>query len=1021
MIKKFAYLFLILFIIFCAAIYLLTLNLPSLCSYGLSRVIGGQATIGGISFSHKGGLFHLILNDIKLKGAVEGTIKRWELSTDITKGLHLREMAVSDFELTMSGSKGKGPSWIPAERLDIRNGTIVYDKEKIIISEVGLSGLKENNPFTFQASLKNNAWFGTLRVSGEGRYKRKLSDAELKGRIEVSGIDLSKLSSWIAGKSSVHGTFAYAKKKLAVNGPFEIDGFQLKGEAFRKPFFVEKGRGNFALTYTGGLIDLRLSDAAFKQTSLTIAIKTTFENMLHLDITSSPLNVMDVKDHIYVGGEGSKASPNILDRLKEGKVRIVKLTIDRKGALNAALELKDVMLTYGKMQFTNIEGVVAVDDKKVSVSQLRGSYKTSTFSGFTGSIPIASNESIRAKGNYSINLRDIPSLLNISGLTFRSGTTDGALEIEGSETAGYKVRGGGELRGAEVNWRKVSMSARGTYKFTNEDITFDPLTLNRGGTDMVIRGRFNRNYLGLQMKGALDVEQVSPLLSMPGKITGIAEIDLELERTGDGRLSVGGKIDLSDLEFLLPGYIRKTKGMKSAADVALIFKDPDLQIERFDFSLDVINLSVSGSVRDKKRINLDVGLDVHGIDRIAGLFFFGDGAAKGDIDFKVAVRDLILPLKKLPYMSGSIKIENGFLRLPWLPKPFTEIQLVSDFAGETFSVEVNKLRCGSSLLNRGVLRVEGLNVPRFFLTLDVERFHLFDFQDGSGFKIPVISKDSIFANTSGDLELTAKEVDIAGYTGQSAVLHAALHDRVISVPELKADALDGTIHVRDGDINLSGPLPSAQAIIRLNEVTSGLFLKSFGAKESSIEGKTTIYAHLQSAGQTLKQLGYGLNGKVAIVSTNGVIKRWNLLSKIFGLLNVYDLFRGRVDLTKDGLPYKKMGATFGVTNGVFLTKDFLIDGSSMVITGDGTLDIRNSKINGNIAVSPLITLDTTIDKIPIIRNILKKKNKGFLYAAYKVHGNLDDPEISVSFVNSIGGKTLEILRNILVLPREVFQ
>jgi len=72
-------------------------------------------------------------------------------------------------------------------------------------------------------------------------------------------------------------------------------------------------------------------------------------------------------------------------------------------------------------------------------------------------------------------------------------------------------------------------------------------------------------------------------------------------------------------------------------------------------------------------------------------------------------------------------------------------------------------------------------------------------------------------------------------------------------------------------------------------------------------------------------------------------------------------------------------------------------------------------------VSPLVAVDTIIDKVPVVRTLLKKKTSGFLYAAYDVKGPLDDPEVKVSFVDTVAGKTLELIKNLLTLPIGVFQ
>jgi uncharacterized protein YhdP len=208
----------------------------------------------------------------------------------------------------------------------------------------------------------------------------------------------------------------------------------------------------------------------------------------------------------------------------------------------------------------------------------------------------------------------------------------------------------------------------------------------------------------------------------------------------------------------------------------------------------------------------------------------------------------------------------------------------------------------------------------------------------------------------------------------------------------------------------------------VKEIRSGLFLRTFGGKAEIMDGKTTLTADLHSWGSRTREILDNINGEIIVYSRDGVIKRWNLLSKVFSILTLkfYDLFKGKMDFTKEGLPYKKMGATFIARNGVLSTDNFLIDSPSMLVTGSGNLDIKKNEVDGYLAVSPLIALDSAIDKIPILRYILKEKKKGFLYVAYDIKGKIDDPSIEVSFVNTIGGKALEILKRIFLLPTEVF-
>ncbi len=116
---------------------------------------------------------------------------------------------------------------------------------------------------------------------------------------------------------------------------------------------------------------------------------------------------------------------------------------------------------------------------------------------------------------------------------------------------------------------------------------------------------------------------------------------------------------------------------------------------------------------------------------------------------------------------------------------------------------------------------------------------------------------------------------------------------------------------------------------------------------------------------------------MAIYSRDGVIKKWKFLSKLFGVLNVYDLLKGKVNFSQEGLGYSKLGAVFTVDKGVFHTSNFLLDSPSMVLTGKGDLDFNKNEVNGTIQVAPIVALDRTIEKVPVIRNILKKRGRDF--------------------------------------------
>ncbi|OPX97889.1 MAG: putative assembly protein [Syntrophorhabdus sp. PtaB.Bin006] len=377
-------------------------------------------------------------------------------------------------------------------------------------------------------------------------------------------------------------------------------------------------------------------------------------------------------------------------------------------------------------------------------------------------------------------------------------------------------------------------------------------------------------------------------------------------------------------------------------------------------------------------------------------------------------------MQKLPDIRGFVTMNNGSIQLPWFPKPLKEADLIADFKGNVYDILIKKLTCGQSALRSGRLHVEGEEFPRLSLSLDMDRFDVADFRGKSGSKIRAIPPDGIMARTVGDVVLRAREISFSRIAGTDLRIRGTMGDRKLIISHLGMNAFGGYASIRGG-IDLSGSVPAVNMEGKVSQITGGHFLKAMGAETSVIDGEGVIVANLSAQGESSSELANTLHGQLSVYTQNGVIRKWNLLSKLFGFLNFYDLFRGKVPLTESGLTYNKMGATFQVANGVFSTNNFVLDSPSMLITGAGDVSAAKREIRGTLAVSPLVTIDRAIDKIPIVRNILREKGKGFLYGSYSVKGPIDDPYISLNFINTIGGRTIDILRNILVLPIGIFE
>jgi uncharacterized protein YhdP len=181
-------------------------------------------------------------------------------------------------------------------------------------------------------------------------------------------------------------------------------------------------------------------------------------------------------------------------------------------------------------------------------------------------------------------------------------------------------------------------------------------------------------------------------------------------------------------------------------------------------------------------------------------------------------------------------------------------------------------------------------------------------------------------------------------------------------------------------------------------------------------------AELMGEGGDSQKMKESLNGRLRFEIENGVIEKFNILSKIFSILNVSQLLKGRLpDLKTKGLPYHQMLANIYVKDGVASTDDFLVDSDAMRITLLGKVDLGKNLIDARIGVHPLVTIDTVLSHVPIAGYILTGKDKGFISYFYQVKGNLDDPKIDAIPLKSLEESSWGIIKRLLGTPLRPFQ
>jgi hypothetical protein len=253
-----------------------------------------------------------------------------------------------------------------------------------------------------------------------------------------------------------------------------------------------------------------------------------------------------------------------------------------------------------------------------------------------------------------------------------------------------------------------------------------------------------------------------------------------------------------------------------------------------------------------------------------------------------------------------------------------------------------------------------------------------------------------------------------------APLHAdvSLGDKAVSIfvkeSNLCGISLPGVSKISPETINVEfKPVVKDQA---LNATVRCLLDKTV-----SMDGNFSLHGELEAHGRS-KEIVNSLTGKLVFDASKGNFYAgyfFKTLAKIFDLLNVTELFKGKLpDLRAEGFGYHSIKANANIDNGEFILNEMIIDGTSMEIVGNGKLDLINRKVDALVLVAPLKTVDMIVKKIPLVKDIFEGS---LISVPFRIKGNMEDPKVIPLSLDAIGSGLIGIMKRTIQLPVKVIQ
>ncbi|MCK5232709.1 MAG: AsmA-like C-terminal domain-containing protein [Desulfobulbaceae bacterium] len=189
-------------------------------------------------------------------------------------------------------------------------------------------------------------------------------------------------------------------------------------------------------------------------------------------------------------------------------------------------------------------------------------------------------------------------------------------------------------------------------------------------------------------------------------------------------------------------------------------------------------------------------------------------------------------------------------------------------------------------------------------------------------------------------------------------------------------------------------------------------LPCLGIKQSLVQGDFTIDATLKGKD------GIWTSGKAAVYSDRGRILKMELLSRIFRVINITDLFTSfdMPDLSGKGFFYSRMDLETHVKNNKLIIDKAVVRGEGLNLFAKGEIDLDGFQCDLIVLISPFKTIDNIMAGLPIVGSVIGGDNATLVTIPVSVKGPANDPEITFAGPGEIDAPFLGLVKDVLKLP-----
>ena len=919
---------------------------------------------------------------------------------------------------------------------------IVYYKDKVIkIDNI------RGSASSYLADLNAEALGGNVRLAA------LKSAGSWKGEAILKNLNLSVLDKGFAGYSSgtvsfvtknddITGDAFLAFKKLNLPKGINMDSLNLKVSASKKgdKYFCDSSLDLTKLGLPWGakvehldmksrvmtdMKDIVIKDLQIKSNLINFTgaaaikgIDKKGEMLLDLNIVSDEFDYEPFVEFLPV-----KEFPDWLflllkKQVRKGSARIGHAGFRGKvkdfGAFETCIKALDIALTIKGQTFSsrpgniikNIKADLETRNGDINVLNITGTAGKSALKSVVLRFPATHKDDFRidVEADLDMNAADFIQAWRAGVIAMKVNTfldpikmiKDGRITAKAQvfyeeKTGGARVRGGAVLNGVDLNWDKaVIRNLSGTVKSPEY---FKPLLVGvKGIYDDKPIDSLNMNIM--DPFGKINFTYDLKARGIPGSQAFSLDKDTSITASGKGTWpNLQGNLNIEAKDFTLYGtQIKPKTGMISGTGTfsARIGRDGFINIPELATVLGEIKLKTKIYTSDEySSFTLAGKVDLSMLDILKkGDFIPRTGLASGSFAIRLGDETSFLGKLNLKDVQlehkGTVTRVDGDLVMDKKNLELKDIKVVQTGINATLN--------GTLILNnipefKGDVVIADLKIgeegkpPSTGGSLDkikVDAKVKFTNLSYSGINIPQGSTGVLLEN--GVLKLLGMDLKVPYGTITGSVM----------VPP------DGS-KTYDLNINIDNT-PIAEAI------------KMYSKEKPWITGTMSMHGRLWNTGDAV-------NGDIKFKAANGIIDKYNLVSRIFSVLNPYKIIKsGEFDLTHVGFPYNHISADFTIRDSYVTFEDFYLDSNSLQVSAVGKYMLRTNYMDVIMGIQPLETFDKTVGMIPIVGWVLTGDKGTLIVISLKVRGPVDDPSVKYLPAISISHPVAQSLLRVLNLP-----